>query len=77
MRGQHQSVGRLPRLVKQTALAFRPRTEVAALSGEPWLQFLDASYGEKGFTEGPGRLLPKLAYASLAQEGRHPQVHPG
>ena len=57
------ALGKLPVLVKRTALAFRPRGEVAALSGEPWLRFLDASYGGEGFTRGPGRLLPTLAYA--------------
>ncbi len=54
----------LPELVKQTALACRPRSEVASLSGQPWLRFLNASYGGDGFTEGPGRLLPTLAYAT-------------
>ena len=54
----------LPVLVKQTALAFRPRTHVAALSGDSWLHFLDESYGGSGFSKGPGRLLPKLAYSA-------------
>lgn len=57
----------LPVLVKQTALAFRPRSEVASLSGARWLRFLDESYGDVGFTEGSGRLLPTLAYGKLAQ----------
>ncbi len=52
----------LPVLVKQTALAYSARQEVASLSGDAWLRFLDASYGGRGFTEGPGRLLPVLAY---------------
>jgi hypothetical protein len=56
----------LPILVKQTALAFRPRSEVAALSGSSWLRFLDDSYGGSGFTEGPGRLLSTLAYSTPA-----------
>lgn len=57
------ALARLPILVKQTALACRPRAEVAALSGEPWLRFLDESVGGEAFTRGPGRLLPALAYA--------------
>ncbi len=57
-----EALARLPELVKQTALAFRSRAEVAALSGEPWLHFLDASYGGTGFAQGPGRVLPALAY---------------
>ncbi len=55
----------LPVLVKRTALAFRPRTEVGALSGDPWLRFLDTSYGGNGFTAGVGRLLPTLAYSKV------------
>lgn len=57
----------LPVLVKQTLLACRRRAEVAALSGEPWLQLLDESYGGSGFTRGPGQLLPKLAYSTPAE----------
>ncbi len=56
----------IPVLVKQTALAAWPRSEIASLSGDPWLRFLDASYGGNGFTEGPGRLLPTLAYEARA-----------
>jgi hypothetical protein len=53
----------LPALVKRTALAVFPRGEVASLSGDSWLRFLDESYGGKGFSAGPGKLLPSLAYA--------------
>ena len=59
-------------LVKQTALAFRPRSEVGALSGAPWLRFLDESYGGTGFTEGPGRLLAVLAYSTPVTQNRLP-----
>ena len=31
----------LPALVKRTALSFAPREEVAGLSGDRWLEFLD------------------------------------
>jgi hypothetical protein len=57
----------IPVLVKETALAAAPRPDVAALSGEAWLQFLDATYGDRGFTTGPGRLLPVLAYGTPAE----------
>ena len=56
----------LPVLVKRTALACRARSEVAALSGDAWLIFLDDSYGGTGFTAGPGKLLPALAYSTPA-----------
>ena len=52
----------LPVLVKQTALNAYARAEVASLSGDAWLQFLDESYGGQEFTRGAGRILPTLAY---------------
>ena len=52
----------LPALVKQTALSFAPRDDVASLSGDEWLRFLDETYRGDAFTRGPGRLLPVLAY---------------
>ena len=55
-------VAAIPTLVKKTALAAWPRETVASLNGEPWLRFLDESYGGSGFTKGPGRLLSTLAY---------------
>ena len=53
----------LPVLIKQTVLACWKRSDVASLTGEEWLRFLDESYRGKGFTQGPGRLLPTLAYS--------------
>jgi len=53
----------IPVLLKWTALAAFPRSEVAGLSGERWLAFLDKTMGGKDFTEGGGRLLSELAYA--------------
>ena len=54
----------LPALVKRTALSFAPREQVAGLSGNRWLEFLDGTAGDNAFTTGPGRLLPRLAYAA-------------
>ena len=39
----------------------------ARSTGEAWLRFLDRSYGGKGFSEGPGRRLPTIAYATPAR----------
>jgi hypothetical protein len=55
----------IPVLLKRTALSAFPRSEVAGLSGESWLSFLDKTMGGKNFTEGEGRLLPELAYAPV------------
>jgi hypothetical protein len=61
---------RLPVIVKQVALAISPRSDVASLSGQPWLAYLDGTYQGDRFRDGPGRLLPGIAYArpeALAQ----------
>lgn len=52
----------LPVLIKRVALTCAPRADIAALSGDDWLQWLDASLPNAGFLEAPGRLLPALAY---------------
>ena len=66
------ALGRIPVLVKRTSLAVHPRAEIAELSGEPWLAFLDASVGGRDFREGAGRLLPTLAYAAPASVAEVP-----
>ena len=57
-------LAQVPVLVKRVALEAWPRSDVAGLTGEAWLQFLDASFAGSGFADGPGRVLPDLAYAS-------------
>lgn len=54
----------LPALVKRVALQITPRKRIASLTGEPWLAFLDKSYGGTGFSQGPGKMLPVIAYQS-------------
>jgi hypothetical protein len=39
---RHGAVLQIPALLKRTALGAWPRTDVAALSGEPWIEFLRA-----------------------------------
>ena len=60
-----KALAEIPVLLKGTALSTFPRTDVAALSGESWLSFLDKTMGGRNFTEGEGRLLPELAYAPV------------
>jgi len=55
---------RLPELLKRVALVAYPRTEVAELSGDAWLGFLDGTLGTTEFTQGVGRLLPEVAYGT-------------
>jgi hypothetical protein len=52
----------LSRLLRRFALTRYPRHEVAGLSGDDWLRFLDAHGGGKAFTEGAGRLLKEAPY---------------
>lgn len=61
-----EALAAIPPLVKQTALSFLPRQEIAGLSNNDWLVFLDRTYPPGGFAQGPGRLLPRLAYGAPA-----------
>lgn len=59
---ERRAYGEIPALVKRTALCAYAREDVASLSGDAWLEFLDESYGGHEFTEGAGHILPSLAY---------------
>ncbi|WP_226575080.1 DUF4381 domain-containing protein [Acuticoccus sediminis] len=49
-------------ILRRTALAAWPRGEVASLSGEAWLAFLDATGGRGAFAGGPGRAILAAPY---------------
>ncbi|MGV6848018.1 MAG: DUF4381 domain-containing protein [Marinibacterium sp.] len=49
-------------ILRRTALAAYPRSEVAGLTGAAWLDFLDRTYGGTGFSGGPGRILARAPY---------------
>ena len=58
-----QSIVReLPFLLKATALHAFPRTDVAQLSGQAWLNFLDAQYPGPAFSNTLGTQLLQVAY---------------
>ncbi len=67
-----QALAEIPGLLKRTALAVFPRSDVAGLSGEKWLAFLDKTMGGKDFTEEEGRLLAELAYAPAQRISKLP-----
>jgi len=52
-------------LIKRVALAAYPRADVASLSGDAWLNFLDRSRGGRTFTSGDGRDLGELPYTDI------------
>jgi hypothetical protein len=57
-----QAATALPALVKRTVLAWAPRSEVAPMTGEAWLGYLDRTFDGQYFSHGPGRELVALAY---------------
>lgn len=53
----HQYLLGLQQLLKRVALTRFPREEVASLTGEAWLQFLDRSTGSHEFSMGEAEVL--------------------
>jgi hypothetical protein len=52
----------LSELVRRSMLAYAPRGEMAGLTGDAWLEWLDRGLDEKPFTSGPGRHIESLPY---------------
>jgi hypothetical protein len=57
-------VQRLSEIIRRYAMTAFPRAEVAGLTGNAWLQFLDRTGQTNQFTEGAGRLLKSEPYRS-------------
>ena len=49
-------------LLRRTMLAYAPRQDVAGLTGEEWLAWLDQGLAQPVFVNGPGRQLLHLPY---------------
>jgi len=54
----------LSMLLRRFVLTRYPRDDVAALTGDDWLHFLDAHGGDGRFVDGPGRHLAVAPYAA-------------
>jgi hypothetical protein len=52
----------LAELLKRTALVAFPRDRVAALTGGPWLRFLDATGSTTDFSTDPGTVFADVEY---------------
>ncbi len=69
LRQQHEQHGdamatlrALSVFVRQQAMARDGRRAIARLTGASWLDYLDRQLGDKGFTQGPGRVLASGPY---------------
>lgn len=56
-------------ILKRAALVAYPRAEVAALTGDKWLAFLDRSAATRDFTDGPAAGLARAAYGGAPGQG--------
>lgn len=63
LQGAGQDAAAIALILRRSALAAYPRTEVAGLSGEDWLSFLDRTGRMTGFRDGPGVELARAPYA--------------
>lgn len=52
----------LSELLRRAMLAYAPRLDVAGLTGEAWLRWLDEGLAQPVFAEGPGRQILELPY---------------
>lgn len=56
---------RIAAILRRTALAAYPRSEVAGLGGAAWLDFLDRQIGGEAFRHGVGQAVAEAPYRPL------------
>jgi hypothetical protein len=56
-------------ILRRTMLAYAPRADVAGLTGDEWLAWLDRDLPEPKFSDGPGRSLLDLPYRNPGTVG--------
>lgn len=69
-----EAAQRITAVLKRAALVAYLRVEVAALSGEAWLGFLDHTGHTDAFTAGPARSLPSLAFGGSGETAALPAI---
>lgn len=69
-----EAAQRVTAVLKRAALVAYPRTEVAELSGEAWLGFLDRTGRTDAFAAGPAQGLTSLAYGGRRDASDLPAV---
>ncbi len=63
---------RIATVIRRTALAGFPRSQIAGRTGEAWLRFLDDTMAGSGFATGAGRVLIEAPYKSAGQIPDYP-----
>jgi Domain of unknown function (DUF4381) len=64
----------LSQLLRRAMLAYAPRDEVAGLTGQRWLEWLDRGMQGQPFTTGPGRMIGSLPYLRLDEKNSEVNV---
>lgn len=59
----------LSALLRRVAISTAPRENVAGLSGEAWLAYLDQPFPDAPFSQGVGRCLANAQYRQTAPDG--------
>ena len=58
----NETIAEINTLLRQLAVNYYPRDEIASLTGAQWLQFLDNAGGTRAFSKGAGRILVDAPY---------------
>lgn len=66
MRHDPAALKELPSILRATALHIAPRSEVAALRGQPWIDWLNKRVDMQLFQEEDATLLNQLAYSDCS-----------